>query len=84
MDVGACWNSSEEVLRKSESESIAHGIYENVRHEEGEGIVSEYKRTKRLAEESEMRIGRAKNVVTRLEIKEDDCRRVKMDVEALL
>lgn len=68
MYVGACWDTSEEELGQSECEGVAHGIYENVRHKEGEGIVSEYERTKRLTEECEMGVGGAKNVVTGLKI----------------
>lgn len=44
MYVGAGWDGSEEELGKSERESVAHSIDENIRHEEGEGVVSEYKR----------------------------------------
>ena len=84
MHVRSGRNGSEEELRKSESESIAHGIYENVRHKEGEGVISENERTEGLSEESEMGICGAEDIVTSLKIEEDDCWRVKMDVETLL
>lgn len=46
--------------------------------------MSEYERAKALTKKSEIRIIRAQDVMTCLEIKEDDCWRMQMNIESIL
>ncbi len=84
MDVCACRYGREEELREGESESVTHCIQEDVWHKEGERIVGEYKRAKRLTEKSKVRPCAAENPMPGLKVKEDNGRRVKVNVEAIL
>lgn len=84
MDVCACRYGREEEFREGESKSVAHRIQEDVWHKNGERIVSEYKRAKRLTEKSKVRPCAAENPMAGLKVKEDDGRRVEVNVEAIL
>ena len=84
MYVGACGYSREEELREGESKSVAHCIQQNIWYKKGERIVGEYDGAKRLAKEGKMGPRATEDPVPGLEVKEDDRRRVKVNVEAIL
>lgn len=46
--------------------------------------MSKYKRAKALTKKSEIGISRAQDVMSCLEIKEDDCWRMQMNIESIL
>jgi len=84
MYVGASRYGREEEFGKGESKSVAHRIQEDVWHKQGERIVGENKRAERLAEKSEVRPCATEDPMPGLEVKEDDGRRVEVNVEAIL
>ena len=83
MDVGASRNGREEPLAGGQSESVAHGVDEDVGREKGKSVPGYEDRGKRLAEQSEVRPFAGQDIFAGTEIEEADAGGVEMDVEAV-
>lgn len=84
VDVGASGNGGEEELGEGEGEGVAHCVNENVGDKKGESVVCEDKRADGLAQEGEVGVGGAQNVVAGCEREEDDGWWAESDIEAVL
>jgi len=84
MDVGAGREVGKEVGGECNSKSVAHGVDEDVRDEEGEGFVGEEDAAYGLAEEGEVRPGRGKDVMSLGQVDEVQGTCLESDIEAFL
>lgn len=83
VDVGACGDIEEE-LCEGEGEGVAHGVDEDVRDEEGEGVPGENEGAEGLPDECEVGPCRGSDPVAGGEEEEEDAGGVEVDVEAVL
>lgn len=84
VDVGAGGDGGEEEFGEGEGEGVAHCVDEDVGDEEGESVVGEDEGAEGLAEEGEVGVGGAENVVAGCEREEDDGWWAELDVKAVL
>ena len=81
MYVGTGGDVRKHDFAERQSESIAHGINEDIRNKEREGVVSNNKRPQTLAEESKVRPLRAFNIVSGRKVEEEDAGRIQIYIK---